>query len=294
MNIIAGIIIYEPDFSLLKRTIESVSKQCDKIVLFQNSRIQDEISIELKEKYNLTIIGNGENKGMGYAQNCIIVHSKNDGCKYLILSDQDTIYPDNYVKVMLGLNSWNFTIASPAWENTHQNKGVIAKQYVLNGSKIVLKKPDNECLISHCISSGMFIALDNLKLHELADENLHIDWVDNDWCWQLVSNGHKIIYTPNTVLSHDLGDKEVAVLGKRYTVRNKIRDYYIIRNAIYILKFRRYKIFVKNYLRIKIVHHIIFSLVTNPKQFTNRIPIILKAVFDGKNGKLGAYNPITN
>ena len=281
MIIYAGIVVFNPSKENLIETIITLSSQCTKVLLFINS------PLDLFEYYNdkIQVIHEGSNLGIALAHSKLINFAKENGADFLILSDQDSVYPNNYVKSMLKMD--NCTIACPSWINILGSSNKIKKQYVLNNTSLILKNPDHNELLSHAISSGMFININNLSSNCLIDTKLYIDWVDNDWCWRLISEGHKIRYNKDIVLKHRLGDNDTSVLGINFTKRSPTRDYYIIRNAIYLLMHRKYKLHVKHYLRKKIFQHILLSFLSNFKHSSIRLPLIIKAIKHGKRSILG-------
>ncbi len=281
MIIYAGIVVFNPSNENLFETISTLSTQCTKVLLFINS------PLDLCEFSNdkIQIIHEGSNLGIALAHSRFIEFSKEKGADFLILSDQDSVYPNNYVKSMLNMDSC--TLACPSWINLLDNSNEIKKQFVLNYTSICLNFPKHNDFLAHAISSGMFININNLDFKCLPDTKLFIDWVDNDWCWRLVSDGHKIRYNKDIVLKHRLGDNDTTLFGINFTKRSPTRDYYIIRNAFYLLKHRNYKIQVNNYLRKKIFQHILLSILTDFKHSSLRIPLIIMAIKHGIRGTLG-------
>ena len=167
------------------------------------------------------------------------------------------------------------------------------KQFVLKEKKIIFKAPELKDCLAHAISSGMFVNLQNINSDILPDDKLFIDWVDNDWCWRLISEGHIIRYNSKLMLKHKLGNEDTSIFSRIFTKRGPIRDYYIIRNAVFILLHRNYKVHIRSYLIKKVLHHILFSILTDPKNLSKRIPLLTKAILHGIQAKLGPNNPKT-
>lgn len=289
-KIVGGVVVYEPEILKLTRTLDSIKSQCSKIILFSNSPLNDKDLQNLKHSNNIEFLGKNTNMGLGHAHTELIKRAIEIGGGYLILSDQDTIYPSNYVENMLNLKYEKHTIACPAWIDLNDTATNVVDQHFLQKTRISIGKSDKIEQMAHGISSGMFINLKKLNANILPDENLFIDWIDNDWCWRLVSQGHEIIYNPNVTLKHDLGSSKIRFSTLSYTRRSPIRDYYILRNLIYILLYRNYKVRVKPYLLKKLIQHILFSLFSSRTNYFSRMKYIFKAIKDGLFKKLGIFH----
>ena len=92
---VAGIIVlYNPNKKIIFQVIETLQKQIDVLILVNNG---SPIEIELQ---NVILRDLGENKGIAYAQNVGVDIARELGAKYILFSDQDTVYPENYISEM--------------------------------------------------------------------------------------------------------------------------------------------------------------------------------------------------
>jgi rhamnosyltransferase len=288
--IIGGIVLYNPKIDCLLKTIDSIQNQCHKILLYLNSPISDIFFLKDLYPNKIEIFGNGANMGLGYAHNKLIKESSLFDGDYLILSDQDTIYPSNFTYEMLEFKDQNFTIACPAWIDINDKSLKVVDQYFLLNNQLYRDNTNQSRPMAHAISSGMFVNLKKLDGTILPDNDLFIDWIDNDWCWRLISSGQKIIYNPKVVLNHNLGNTKIQYSILTFTKRNHIRDYYIIRNMLYILIYKKYNINVKPYLIKKFIHHSLLSVMSSERNIHTRIWYLFCALKDGALGKLGPLN----
>jgi len=94
------IITYYPNIETLNKTLNSLYSQVDKIFIVDNTPNKAE-SLNKFQNGKIDIIYLMENKGIAYAQNIGIKKAMEDEADYIILSDQDTVYPENYVSKML-------------------------------------------------------------------------------------------------------------------------------------------------------------------------------------------------
>ena len=99
----AIIVTYNPDIDRLLSLLESICFQVDYIFIIDNSTK----NLILKESNfeNIKIVNNGKNLGIAEAQNIGIKLSQKHKSDFILTSDQDTIFPNNYVNKMLEIFS---------------------------------------------------------------------------------------------------------------------------------------------------------------------------------------------
>ena len=290
-NVLIGLVCYEPDYDLLNETILSFKRQGCDVYLFFNSTFNIKDFIEVEK-----VFGDGFNKGIAFAHKQLINQAKNDGFDYIVLSDQDSIYPSDYVDNMLEFSSDfpDTRISCPSWSNLNSSSNIAVKQFCLDDNKIYLSNPKKGQILAHAISSGMFISLKNVgnvPLSAFIDDDLFIDWVDNDFCWSLVSCGEVIRLNSDVILNHHLGDKTKSYYYTKYTVRSPLRDYYILRNAVFLLLHRSYSINCRGYLLRKVIKHFIVSIISSGiRNVHSRFLLALRALFDGARKRMGKLN----
>lgn len=265
IQIYAVIVSYYPDIQVLNKTLNSLYSHVDKIHIIDNTPDKAEILNKFQND-KIDIIYLMENKGIAYAQNIGIKKSIEEEADYIILSDQDTVYPDNYVSEMLKcFNDEKVAASGPLFIDSHTGK----KQFfIVDGSyrfkKIYPTSHKHEVL--QLIASGTMIKTTVLKDTGLMREDLFIDWVDMEWCWRAVKKGYKIIGNADVVILHQHGTDAVEVFSKNITLKTPLRYYYAIRNGIYLAL---YSDLLNPYLRfllfIKTVRNIfLFSILTKP------------------------------
>ncbi len=257
-NFFVGIICFYPNPIRVCSIIEKFNPK--NIIIFNNGG-----SDFIFSKYsNIKKLGNGENCGVAHALNQIVNEAVLLNCRYLLLSDQDTFYPDSYVEKMIHTFQYTDDVGAvlPAWLDSNSNSNITKKQYIYSRFNLTLKQIKTQsCIISHGITSGMIIDLHKVS-HIDFDEALFIDWVDNEWCWRIFNQDKlKCVYNSKVILVHQLGESVTNIVGIEFTARSPLRDYYIIRNAVYLFIHKNYLFSIKFYLFKKIIHHIIFSSI---------------------------------
>ena len=185
-NKIGGILItFFPDEELIK-TINSIYKQVDLLYIIDNTPNEKE-NINLKKKLNkyqnIKLTKLGKNIGIAAAQNIGIKYFEQENFEYILLSDQDTIFPNNYVENMLSSfkrmekKDKKISVMAPTFINKNNNK----KQgfVIFNGffrKKIYPQKGLHS--IDQAINSGQIIKTAIFKNVGYFNEKLFIDWVD--------------------------------------------------------------------------------------------------------------------
>ena len=289
------IVLFNPNIKLLNNVIKSLLNEVDKIFIYDNSQLSIR---NLFNAYNgeFEYLHESSNIGIAAAQNKLIKLAISQNFKVALLSDQDTVYPKNYMQKMLKylLIQNNIIALVPNRKNVNHKFTKDAGHYVFdkeNKLKLIYAK-EEYISVSHSIASGMILNLKYIDNTKLMNENLFIDWVDNEWCWRMVKLNFMILCIPNIIINHSLGDSSIKILNKKFVKRNSIRNYYIIRNALYLLlysNFKKYNKTINKYLFKKVVQHSLFSIVASnekKKQFV----YILRAISNAITKKLGEIN----
>jgi len=292
------VILYNPDLDRLSEVFESLNGQGD-LYLHFNSEVNIDLLLDRCSHNIVHRELSYKNDGIALPSNKFLNYCILEGYDYALISDQDTLYPKKYTSKILHSVPDDFCIISPAWisSSSIDRLSISTGIYYFNKfGKIDYCQSNNDEVISdvsHCISSGMFIQIRQIvDLQSFFDENLFIDWVDNDFCWNVVSHGKTIYFNPNMSLSHSLGDGHSSLLSKRYTVRNKLRNFYILRNNLYLLVSNKYpfafwfllKSFFKNIFSVLFLQKVGFI------GFCKIIAISGSSVINNKMGKYEKNN----
>lgn len=263
----------------LSETLSSIKNQVEKILIINNSTQ----SLILGEKDNIEIIELGKNYGIAYAQNVGIKKAILLEPDFVLISDQDTVYPDNYVDGFMPYVKENLAhIYCPVfYDNIKNTYSPIMIEKFKSVSFI-----DTPTYVEHAIASGTLIDISIFEKVGLMDERLFIDYVDFEWCWRATSMGYKIVTIPSIIINHQLGDGTKIVLWKKVTLRSDFRYYYILRNGFYLAYHCKY-LSKKDRLRL-MKRTVSFSFgVMLLRHNIKGLMICFKAYFNGLFGKLG-------
>lgn len=169
-----------------------------------------------------------ENVGIAKALNVGFQVAKDLQSEWILTMDQDSeLSPEMISQYLdfLSTNSENIGLLAPLINMYAGEKKQISNTY---------------SIIDEAITSGSLI---NMKAFEAVGgfkEELFIDGVDFEFCWNLKKHGYLIYQLNYVVMQHQLGEtKEYKFFGKHLfyvTNHNFIRRYYITRNSLYIKK----------------------------------------------------------
>lgn len=230
-NIAAGIVLYNPDIDRLQQNIQHVIHQVSKMILVDNgSQNISEVVLLYKNDPNIVLIQNNENLGIATALNQIMHYCESKNYDWVLTLDQDSICTENFVQSYLPfLDKEQIAILSPN----------IVDRNIPNQLE---KGEKSYSYISKCITSGSLTNVNAWRKVNGFDEAMFIDYVDFDFCCNLIEKGYRIIKIEKALLIHELGKakpiKLFKIFGKRYYTYNhsSIRTYYYVRNVIYYLR----------------------------------------------------------
>ena len=291
----AGIVLYNPDIQKLKRNINSLYEQVDRIILIDNasSNIQ-EVKKEVSVYPNVVVERNDENKGIAYALNQILRFADEEGYKWYISMDQDSCCAENLVD--------EYAKNMPQDERT-----AVLSPYVLNNSKVTLEEykkmtfPKVEEITQpiDCITSGTLNNVVIAKKIKGYNSQLFIDCVDVEFNLRLMLMHYKIYRINTTYMLQEMGKaKEVKPIRMLYELTHKnvfrrlrytpvysnLRLYYISRNSRYI--YRKYgKLAGKRLTPAWMRGQYLYYFLTYPMNYS-RISMF-KAIKNGKKDSKG-------
>lgn len=281
MNAIAAVVIlYYPEAKIID-FIQSYYPHVRKLYVMDNSEKGAIISNAIKQLPNAEYIHDGENKGIAKRLNEACSMAIVDGYNFLLSMDQDSLFEKQDFE-----NYLNFIEAF-----TDKN------QVAMFGVEYVNKPNENSCRskqVNHLITSGSTINLKAFQAIGCFDENLFIDEVDLEFCYNARSKGFKIIQFENVYLHHSLGVLTTGISLKTFkrtprTLHSPLRLYYMLRNYLYVnKKYPQLHLLDnpdrKNGILNRIKNNIIYG-----KNKWLLIKLLIKAVSDFKNNRMGKF-----
>ncbi|PMP88892.1 MAG: glycosyltransferase family 2 protein [Caldisphaera sp.] len=282
----AVVVTYKPKLEILEKCILSLKDQLNKIIIVDNTPDGCKDLESLRIFTNIEIIYLKNNYGIAYAQNVGIKKALEEKAHYILLSDQDTIYPSDFMEKMLVCFKDKVAAAGPLFLDIHTGK----VQFFITKGKIGFKKiypTSGKHEVLQLIASGTVINAKYLPDIGLMMEELFIDWVDMEWCWRAVSKGYRIIGNADIIIKHFHGESNKKILNKEINIKNPIRYYYTIRNAIFLsLHTKTLNAYHRIILFYKTIRNIVLFTVVSYNPFKT-LKYAIKGFYHGIIGKLG-------
>lgn len=225
---------YNPDPTELTRTLDSLAPQVDKVWLIDDGSTMPPDCSTFPT--NVDYVRQPRNQGLAHAQNLGFQLARAAGYSLVLLSDQDTEYPPDYSSQMLAawtlLAKQGLLIAalSPDYRNLNDaaQRSWLARRYHARPEQAPIE-------VDWAIASGKLIDLKALDQVGPMREDLFIDWVDYEWCQRAQQVGRRIYAHPGICIQHRLG-RAGRSLGWRFLHYSPMRNYYYLRNALWLLK----------------------------------------------------------
>jgi rhamnosyltransferase len=285
MNKIVGVIVtYKPDIEVLDKLIESIQNQLAKIIIVDNTPNGSKDLEKYKTYSNIEIIYLYDNYGIAYAQNVGIKKALENNADYILLSDQDTVYPPDFVEKMLECFAEEKVAAcGPVYINTVTGvlspirKIYFKKEYVTSGKHEVFQM----------IASGKILNSRYLPDIGLMREDLFIDYVDHEWCWRAIKKGYKLLINADVKIDHKLGYSWRKFFGKKISLSNHIRYYYLVRNVFYLALYSDTLSFPHRILLLSQGFKFLIAYPLLSKPHIKNLKFVLKGFYHGIIGKLG-------
>jgi rhamnosyltransferase len=279
ISVAAVVILYYPN-EKTGQFIQSYLSYVQKLFVMDNSEKISAIGETLKGFDKVVFIHDGENKGLSYRLNIACKMAVDDGFDFLLTMDQDSYFENQHIENYLKcLEAYN-------------NKGRVAMFGVNYINESINSNTCAAEAINYLITSGSIVNLQAFLLTGGFDENLFIDEVDLEYCYNARSKGLEIVRFNNIFLHHSLGVMTTGISFKTFKrtprrLHSPIRVYYMLRNYLYVKKKypqlhkldgdeRRRGLFVR------IKNNLIYG-----KKKLLLIRLLIKGYLDFKNNKMG-------
>lgn len=292
--IIAGLVItYNPDKNAFSEVVENLISQLDMLVIVDNGSDNSDYIKSFSSNKKINVIPLLENFGIAKATNIGLEEIYKQNYNFCLISDQDTIYPVDYIEnfktYRINNNDSDIAAFSPIFFDVNSNE--YKPLYILKNNKILKVKHNGlPQTVFQAIASGLIVDMNKYNLIGGMNENLFIDYVDFEWCWKVNYLGYKILCLPQLQIKHCLGEGVVSVGNKKISEHSSLRYYYITRNTFYLSLHTTYlsKI-VKIQLFLKAcLFPMGYAILCKP-HLKNFI-FTHKGMIDGIIGKLGKYS----
>ena len=291
----AVIVLYKPHMPLLGRLLRSVVGQVEKIFVIDNTPGSTADFSSFLDQYqaNISYVPLGENKGIATAQNIGIRQVMDTDCSHVLLLDQDSVLSADMVKKLLGSESQliqageKVAAVGPLFIDEKTGKRSFAIRRARIGvHRVSIDASCHEPLqTDHLIASGTLIRISAFQAVGMMRDDLFIDWVDIEWCMRAQYKGYTCFIVPGAVMRHSLGDGNVRILGTDIYLHSDLRNYYMIRNATYLIRLKSMKPW-RVIIGFKVFKYLIFYSMYSSDRVKSA-KLLSKALCDGIGARLG-------
>lgn len=231
-KVLAIFVLYNPNYLLITESITAVAENVDYVWISDNSDKENKLTLPSNVSYFFM----GGNKGIAEAQNKGISYALENKYDRVIFFDQDsTITPDFIRKIIIDFDflkkyDTNAMGMGPLAVNRDSGMYLGKKRSILEERWFGGKK---FLLMSEFLSSATI--MDTIVFQKLGPlkSELFIDGVDYEILWRAQFYlGARFYRTTNCVMTHQLGEGDKTILGRKCHIPSAFRVYFEIRNVL--------------------------------------------------------------
>lgn len=245
---IAGVIVtYNPNPWQLEQLLTYLLPQVDFTVIVDNGSENQRSVRATADRHEAKVFPLSENLGIAAAQNMGIQWAMGRGATHVLLSDQDSIPKRDMVKKLLACleNNNPETVAAVGpvpvdsrGDGEDEREDALVYSFTTWGPKRREIPTSGEVLeVPFVLASGSLLPVAALRAVGPMNESLFIDHVDLAWCLRAVEMGYRILVCGDATLRHSLGENKMVLPGGREVhVQSPARNYYMVRNTLYLMR----------------------------------------------------------
>jgi rhamnosyltransferase len=239
-RVVGVLVAYNTPAEVLRRTVTRLAPQLHRVLIMDNSDTSTGADFS-KLGERVEYISSNGNVGIAEAQNRGVQRAIELDASFVLFLDDDSSFPDSGVSTMLQdlaeerlihpetvgigpkvVDERSGQVLARVWENSRIRPGIV----------------DEITEVAFLVSSGALIAVDAFTRFGMFRNDYFIDHVDQEWGFRVGIEGARLVITPNVTMFHKLGDEPTLSRSGnvRYTHASPIRDYYLTRNAILLMR----------------------------------------------------------
>lgn len=237
------LVIYNPDYSLLKNVLDAVSSQVECVFISDNSDIPDSAFFE---PWNEKVVYHnmGKNAGIAAAQNIGINYLIEKGFSHIFFLDDDSVIAkgtvDKLFKEAETLENNNVQLGGIGARPFNRQDGKKYRASINKGNEF----SENITEVSELMNSASLIPSKHFLEVGMFDEKLFIDGVDHEWCWRAKSKKDlRFFIAEDILISHQLGEGDRYFVVRNVAIPSPLRTFYQFRN--YFILSRRFYVPLK-------------------------------------------------
>ena len=296
MNQVAAVVVlFHAERALVQALLQVLRPQLAQLYLVDNSEPADGQLASLAAD-GVHYLSMGGNAGIASAQNAGIRAAMAAGCSHVLLLDQDSLPPADLVAGLLAAEQQllqrgeRVAAVAPVFLDLQVNRlspALQAGRWRLH-SRYPQPEDRDPLPTAFVIASGALLPVASLQQVGLMDEALFIDWVDVEWGQRASRLGYGSWLVPTLRMQHCIGQGATRCAGRAFNLHSERRNYYILRNALYLCLRRRIWP-VPGTLLI-----LLLRLWANGRNAGSRglfLRLMARALFDGLTARMGRQLP---
>jgi len=262
-DVCAVVVTYNPEADSLRTLLPALLSQAGRVIVVDNGSAADVgqlLSDGCEDRVEL--VRNDRNLGVAAAQNAGAARAMAwSECRYVLFTDQDSLPAPHMVRRLrdaLLKADLSATLQDPAQVaaagpqsvdvRTGEASVLIVEQWGWpgrwlppEGSPGASAHEAGSYDVSFLIASGSMVPVPVLRTIRGMRSNYFIDHVDTEWCLRARAAGYRLLVVPAARLHHRLGDsvKRLSPFGgrgRRIFYHAPLRDYYMFRNTLLMLR----------------------------------------------------------
>lgn len=294
MNSVSSIIIcFYPDIAKVNKLIKIIEANVGQIIVLNNGGL-DENLLDFENK-KVRVESLGENIGIATGLNIGCDIAMKSGYRFIISFDQDSTPEKNMVQ--------NLVKEYLACEASGQKVAAIGPQLidVRNGKTVFIPfvkftsywydewVGEGTQPVSQLITSGCLVDLNAWADGNKFNDELFIDFVDNNWSWRVVKKGYIILGTTKARMVHEISDQIKKT--NRYSLNRygPMRRYFQARNAVYHIFYENLSLAQKFYV-LKSLIVIFISILFSDLESIKSLQQYARGVIHGFIRRLGSFH----
>ncbi len=297
-SVAAIVVLFHPPPGSVRRLLAGIREQVNQVWLIDNTPAMGEAADPEWKAAGVVFRALGENRGIAAAQNAGIREALAAGSTHVLLLDQDSFLPPGTVEALLAgerrLLGRGMAVAAVGPVFVDEKTGLRNKTHHHRWLRLVKPFVPAEATepleTDWLIASGSLVRSEVLMRIGLMREELFIDGVDMEWGLRARSLGLRSFIVPTARISHSIGDAFIKLLGVSVMVHSEVRNYYMARNWMYLLRLRtmgaRWRSGLPLHLAKFLLVHTWFA---TPRH--KRATLFVRALWDGAFGRMGPYRP---
>lgn len=248
-KVAAVVVLFNAEPTELLSLLEVMLPQLAELYLVDNSEPDSACARSCAELAGCGVhyLSMGGNAGIACAQNVGIRAAIDAGCTHVLLLDQDSLPPHDLIAGLLAVEQQllargeRVAAVGPVFFDRQVNRLSPALQAGRWRLHSRYPQPDEREPLptAFVIASGALLPVAALKQVGLMEEALFIDWVDVEWGQRASRMGLGSWMVPTLRMQHCIGQGAANCAGRAFNLHSDQRNYYILRNALYLCLRRR-------------------------------------------------------